>query len=134
MAHESTVDHENDLLGNVTCGKGINPWLANEHHANSVPIMVINEHNNGNKNGSIDTTDCSNNNNTNNNEKTNGPEAYQNGRVTMKDRQNSLVKIAEKHGQVKHQSSVPHLFAETPKVVTHHHDTDDEDTDHSDNS
>ena len=66
MAHESTVDHANDLFG---------------------PI-------NGN-------------------------------------RQNSLVKIAEQHGKVQ-QGGVPHLFAETPKAVTHHHDTDDDDTDHSD--
>lgn len=30
------------------------------------------------------------------------------------------------------ESSVPHLYAETPNVVTHHHDTDDdEDTDKS---
>lgn len=53
------------------------------------------------------------------------------GRVNMFDRQNTLGEMIEKQ-KVTHQSSVPHLFAETPKVVTHHHDTDDEDTDHSD--
>jgi len=32
------------------------------------------------------------------------------------------------------QSLVPHLYAETPQNVTHHHDTDDEESDHSDKS
>lgn len=55
-------------------------------------------------------------------------------RVLMVDRQTSLCSQLAQKQRIKHQSSVPHLFAETPKVVTHHHDTDDEDTDHSDKS
>lgn len=31
------------------------------------------------------------------------------------------------------QSQVPHLYAEIPQVVTHHHDTDDEESDHDSN-
>ncbi|KAH9403905.1 Cytosolic purine 5'-nucleotidase [Tyrophagus putrescentiae] len=108
MPHESTVEHEKDVLAN---GNGFEHDLKiimeNEvvdSSAKSTPVK------------SVDST-------------------YQNGRVSMMDRQNSLVKIAEKvHGKVQHQQSVPHLFADTPLAVTHHHDTDDEDTDHSDNS
>lgn len=102
MAHESTVEHQNDVLVN---GNG----YMKEFKPPSI-TKVIRE------NGQ-------------------SPRPVENGRVSMMDRQNSLVKIAEQRNKtVSHQTSVPHLFAETPKVVTHHHDTDDEDTDHSDNS
>lgn len=63
----------------------------------------------------------------------NSDNSHNNLRFSMVDRQKSLGVIAQKQ-KVTHQTSVPHLFAETPKVVTHHHDTDDEDTDHSDKS
>lgn len=109
MPHESTVEHEKEVFTN---GKFIEQELSTikEHepvisHPKVTPPVVA----------ALDTT-------------------YQNGRVSMIDRQNSLVKIAEKHGKVQHQASVPHLFAETPNQITHHHDDDDEDTDHSDNS
>lgn len=108
MPHESTVEHENDVYANGN-GHGFEPDLK-----------IIKEHEvvDSIEKAPVKSADS----------------PCQNGRVSMMDRQNSLVKIAEKvHGKVQHQQSVPHLFAETPKAVTHHHDTDDDDTDHSDN-
>ena len=54
-------------------------------------------------------------------------------RITMSDRSKSLKQMADRNN-LQHQMSVPHLFAELPKDVTHHHDTDDDDADSGGNT
>nr|XP_046920622.1 cytosolic purine 5'-nucleotidase-like isoform X2 [Dermatophagoides farinae] len=147
MAHESTVEHEND--------DSLNLWDSNSMDASFDGTTTFINFNNNNESYAPPITTTTNiidrnkqlleqklesnespgemngNNNNNNNENRSGSPSM----FDRYDRQRSIGQIVEKvQLKISHQNSVPHLFAETPKAVTHHHDTDDEDTDHSSNS
>lgn len=113
MAHESTVEHFDDLA----------PWsdaFENEECIHDYQIKtstdgeaLVGESNEVKDNDSKSSKE----------QRPNSPS------INRFDRQRSIGQVLENVS-----NTVPHLFAETPKGITHHHDTDDDDTDHSSNS
>ena len=140
MAHESTVQHGEDTLDLMQVNGGISEATHYGGGATvTTPTVECHTASEGmlpcgqifvadpmERNNSSPVKECGTGSGTGSTNQT--------GRVTMMDRQISLGAMAAQKAQkaMIHQNSVPHLFAETPKAVTHHHDTDDEDTDHSD--
>lgn len=152
MAHESTVEHENDDSLNLWDSQSMEASFDGtiNNNNNNELFNVTNSTMNNNiidrnrqlieqklevneSSGELINNNNNNNNtaNNNNNERSGSPSM-----IDRFDRQRSIGQIVEKvqSQKISHQNSVPHLFAETPKAITHHHDTDDEDTDHSSNS
>lgn len=160
MPHESTVDHENESSLYSYPHRAHPPSTINDYVVLSPPAVDIKatlvdsaksretfpanvvDHGSDNKqdvllaplNGSslnkktVSSLDSTNSNSSSTSLRSDSQS--HSSKVTMFNRQDTLVQIAEK--QNNGAKGVPHLFAETPKDVTHHHDTDDEDTDHSD--
>lgn len=56
-------------------------------------------------------------------------EALYNGEVQEVEEDPILEPMRRRSRLENSESSVPHLYAETPVEVTHHHDTDDDDSD-----
>lgn len=117
MAHESTVEHENDLtLWNDT--------FENDECIHDFQAKTTGD---GKLNGETLPGESLKQNETNDNDtKEQRPSSPP---INRFDRQRSIGQVLENVS-----NTVPHLFAETPKGITHHHDTDDDDTDHSSNS
>ncbi|KPM05513.1 cytosolic purine 5'-nucleotidase-like protein [Sarcoptes scabiei] len=152
MAHESTVEHESDNTnlwesGSLEIGlEGINLGTTECNFGSSTVMGILRQKSEMHtSNSNISSTESPNRSNDLSMQIDPTSLQYQCidrscsptttvSAIDKFDRQRSIGQIVEKVQKISHQNSVPHLYAETPKVVTHHHDTDDEDTDHSDNS